>query len=103
MGDAKSHVMSYTYHPNSAYGETEPVYNTLFRRFAEEDIDLNLQDTLPYIKRLRASQIKNTARSSAPMPRPYTAKEKRRKSCWTRSWSAKAPSAKLTARFTKAF
>ena len=54
MGDAKSHVMSYTYHPNSAYGETEPVYNTLFRRFAEEDIDLNLQDTLPYIKRVES-------------------------------------------------
>ena len=54
MGDAKSHVMSYTYHPNSAYGETEPVYNTLFRRFAEEDIDLSLQDTLPYIKRVES-------------------------------------------------
>ena len=36
------------------YGETEPVYNTLFRRFANEDIDLNLQDTLPYIKRVES-------------------------------------------------
>lgn len=44
--------MSYTYHPNATYGETEPIYNTLFRRFAKGEIDLDLQDTLTYIKRV---------------------------------------------------
>ncbi len=46
--------MSYTYHPNATYGETEPIYNTLFRRFAKGEIDLDLQDTLAYIKRMEA-------------------------------------------------
>ena len=46
--------MSYTYHPNATYGETEPIYNTLFRRFAKGEIDLDLQDTLTYIKRMEA-------------------------------------------------
>ena len=46
--------MSYTYHPNATYGETEPIYNTLFRRFAKGEIDLDLQDTLTYIKRVEA-------------------------------------------------
>lgn len=46
--------MSYTYHPNSSYGETEPVYNTLFRRFAKGEVDLDLQDTLTFIKRAEA-------------------------------------------------
>lgn len=52
--DAKSAKMSYTYHPNSAYGETEPIYNTLYRRFAKGEIDMNLQDTLAYIKRVES-------------------------------------------------
>jgi hypothetical protein len=46
--------MSYTYHPNSTYGETEPIYNTLFRRFAKGEIDLDLQDTLTFVKRVEA-------------------------------------------------
>jgi len=49
-----SQQMSYTYHPNATYGETEPIYNTLFRRFAKGEIDLDLQDTLTYIKRVEA-------------------------------------------------
>ena len=52
--DAASGKMSYTYHPNSAYGETEPLYNTMYRRFAKGEIDLNLQDTLTYIKRVES-------------------------------------------------
>lgn len=52
--DAASGKMSYTYHPNSAYGETEPLYNTLYRRFAKGEIDLDLQDTLTYIKRVES-------------------------------------------------
>ena len=50
--DAASGKMSYTYHPNSGYGETEPLYNTVYRRFAKGEIDLDLQDTLTYIKRV---------------------------------------------------
>ena len=46
--------MSYAYHPNKAVGETEPLYNTLYRRFAKGEIDLDLQDTLTYIKRAEA-------------------------------------------------
>ncbi len=49
-----SQKMSYTYHPNATYGETEPIYNTLFRRFAKGEIDLDLQDTITYIKRVEA-------------------------------------------------
>lgn len=52
--DAASGKMSYTYHPNSAYGETEPLYNTVYRRFAKGEIDLDLQDTLTYIKRVES-------------------------------------------------
>lgn len=49
-----SKVMSYAYHPNKSYGETEPIYNTIYRRFAKGEIDLDLQDTLTYIKRIEA-------------------------------------------------
>jgi hypothetical protein len=52
--DAASGKMSYTYHPNSVYKETEPIYNTVYRRFAKGEIDLNLQDTLTYIKRVES-------------------------------------------------
>ena len=50
----KSKTMTYTYHPNATYGETEPIYNTMYRRFANGEIDLDLQDTLAYIKRVEA-------------------------------------------------
>lgn len=49
-----SKTMSYSYHPNATYGETEPIYNTMYRRFAKGEIDLNLQDSLTYIKRVEA-------------------------------------------------
>lgn len=52
--DAASGKMSYTYHPNKIYGETEPLYNTVYRRFAKGEIDLDLQDTLTYIKRVES-------------------------------------------------
>lgn len=52
--DAASGKMSYTYHPNASYGETEPLYNTMYRRFAKGEIDLDLQDTLTYIKRVES-------------------------------------------------
>lgn len=44
--------MSYTFHPNSKYGEQEPIYNTLYRRFAKGELDIDLNDTLAYIKRI---------------------------------------------------
>lgn len=46
--------MSYSFHPNSTYGETEPIYNTLYRKFANGDIDIDLNDVLPYIQRVEA-------------------------------------------------
>lgn len=50
----KAQTMSYTFHPNAYYGETEPVYNTLYRKFAKGEIDINLNDTLAYLKRVEA-------------------------------------------------
>nr|DAU76871.1 MAG TPA: minor capsid protein [Caudoviricetes sp.] len=46
--------MSYTFHPNASYGEKPPVYNTMYDRFAKGEIDLDLNNTLPYIKRVEA-------------------------------------------------
>nr|WP_325297144.1 phage minor head protein [uncultured Dysosmobacter sp.] len=54
IGQDASKAMSYAYHPNKGYGETEPIYNTMYRRFAKGEIDLDLQDTLAYIKRVEA-------------------------------------------------
>lgn len=54
LKDPASHKMSYTYHPNAKYGETEPIYNTLFRKYSYGEIDLDLQGTLKYIKRVEA-------------------------------------------------
>ena len=50
--DPKSYKMSLTYHPNSVHGEKPPIYNFLFKGFADGDIDLDLQDTLPILQRL---------------------------------------------------
>ena len=52
-------TMSYSFHPNAAYGENEPIYNSLYRMFAKGDIDLDLNDVLPYIKRVES--IPNSA------------------------------------------
>lgn len=46
--------LSYSYHPNAKYGETEPIYNTLYRKYADGEIDFDLQNTLKYIKRVEA-------------------------------------------------
>lgn len=54
IGKAEAQTMSYTFHPNSIYGETEPIYNTIYRKFAHGEIDMNLNDTLVYIKRIEA-------------------------------------------------
>jgi hypothetical protein len=54
LGDPKSAVMGYDYHPNAAYGENESVYNTMFRQFAQGKLDLDLQAPLPFIQRAEA-------------------------------------------------
>lgn len=50
--DPKSWKMSLDYHPNAVYGEQEPLYNTLYRAFAQNKIDLDLQAVLPVLQRL---------------------------------------------------
>ncbi len=52
LAQSKAQSMSLTYHPNSVYHETEPIYNTLYRRFVNGEIDIRLNDTLAYIKRI---------------------------------------------------
>lgn len=52
--DPKSWKMSLDYHPNAVYGELEPLYNTLYRAFADNEIDLDLQAVLPALQRLEA-------------------------------------------------
>lgn len=54
IGDKKSWKMSLDYHPNKIYGEQEPIYNTIYRAFANKEIDLDLQTVLPALQRLEA-------------------------------------------------
>jgi hypothetical protein len=54
LTDKNSWKMSYSYHPNSAYGEQEPLYNTIYRSFAKNETDLDLNAVLPALKRLEA-------------------------------------------------
>jgi len=54
IDDASSWKMSMDYHPNAKYGEQEPLYNTMYRAFAQNQVDLDLQTVLPVIKRLEA-------------------------------------------------
>lgn len=52
--DQNSWKLSLNYHPNAAYGEQEPIYNTIYRAFSKKDVDLDLQTALPALKRLEA-------------------------------------------------
>lgn len=54
IGQSGAQSMSLTYHPNSIVGEREPIYNTMYRRFANGELDIQLNDTLAYIKRVEA-------------------------------------------------
>lgn len=54
IGQSGAQSMSVDFHPNSAVGEREPIYNTMYRRFAKGELDINLNDTLAYIKRIEA-------------------------------------------------
>lgn len=40
--DSKSFKMSLDYHPNEQYGEWEPIYNDIYRDYANSKIDLDL-------------------------------------------------------------
>lgn len=44
--------LSIDYEPNAHYGELEPFKNTLYRAYAEGKVQLDLNDTLPYIQQL---------------------------------------------------
>jgi SPP1 gp7 family putative phage head morphogenesis protein len=54
IGKADAKAMSLDFHPNAVYGEKEPIYNTLYRKFAKGEIEIDLNDVLPYIKRVEA-------------------------------------------------
>lgn len=55
LAESAAKKMSYTYAPNSVlYGESEPIYNALFKQFAKGEIDLDLNDVLPFIKRVES-------------------------------------------------
>lgn len=55
LSDKAAQKMSYTFSPNTVkYGETEPIYNTIYRKFAHGEIDIDLNNTLTYIKRIEA-------------------------------------------------
>jgi len=54
IADPKSWKMSLDYHPNAVYGEQEPIYNTIYRAFANKEVDLDLQTVLPALQRLEA-------------------------------------------------
>jgi len=41
LNDPRSSKPDINYHPNSVYGEHEPIYNTLFRRYAEGKLDID--------------------------------------------------------------
>lgn len=54
LNKKQAQAMSLTYHPNAVYGEHEPIYNMLFRQYADGTIDMDLNDALPFIKRVEA-------------------------------------------------
>lgn len=46
--------LDWTYHPNKSYGEKEPIYNTLMRKWASKEVDLNPNSILPMIQRIES-------------------------------------------------
>lgn len=54
LGAKHSQKMSLTYHPNAQYGENPPIYNKLYSQFAKGQLDMDLNDVLPYIKRVES-------------------------------------------------
>ena len=54
MTDKKSLTMSTMYHPNAQYGENPPIYNLMYKKFANNEIDLDLNESLQYIQKIEA-------------------------------------------------
>lgn len=54
LRDTHSEKPDITYHPNSGYGETEPIYNTIFRRYAEGKLDIDFSVISGYMDRVDA-------------------------------------------------
>ena len=46
--------LSINYHPNRAFGEKEPIYNTIMRSWRDRKIDLDLQTTYKHIQRIES-------------------------------------------------
>lgn len=44
-------ILSINYHPNSVYGETEPIYNTIGKAVKSGQVKINPNAVLPYIER----------------------------------------------------
>jgi hypothetical protein len=42
------------YHPNAEFGEKPPYYNQFYKDYADKKIDLNLNELLPYIKKIES-------------------------------------------------
>lgn len=51
---AESEKPDINYHPNRKYGEAEPIYNTLFRRYSEGKIDIDWDVISGYMDRVDA-------------------------------------------------
>jgi len=54
LRDYRSEKPDINYHPNRNYGETEPIYNTLFRRFSEGKLDIDFDVISGYMDRVDA-------------------------------------------------
>lgn len=54
LSDPMSRKMSRTYHPNKQYGESEPIYNQMFRDLADRRLDFDPMETLQYIQKVEA-------------------------------------------------
>lgn len=52
MIDKESEFPSINYHPNEIYGEDEPIYNTIFRRFSNGELDIDFGVIDKYMKRV---------------------------------------------------
>lgn len=54
MDERGANIISYDYHPNEQYGEREPIYNTIFRRYAKGELDIDFKPVFEKIKKIQA-------------------------------------------------
>lgn len=52
MGNPETEMPSINYHPNEIYGEEEPIYNTIFRRFCNGELDIDFDVIDKYMRRV---------------------------------------------------